>query len=141
MSEQQAIPEAGGMRREQLDAWLAENCGAGLPHGEATDESGMLHALAYILRQIEGTNSYYAHIGQTNSATSGLRMALDHFATEALAARRREASTAELVEAFTECVKRLRTCAEFGGNSPEAVDGLCAQFDTALANARKGTGS
>lgn len=47
----------------------------------------MLHGLAYVLRQIEGTESYRPHIGQTTSARTALRLALDHFATEALNAR------------------------------------------------------
>lgn len=70
--------------REQMDEWLAANCGRGLPHGEAKDGVAMLHGLAYLLRQIEGTNSYKVNIGQCVSATSALRMALDHFAKQAL---------------------------------------------------------
>lgn len=70
--------------REELDAWLEANCGNGMPHGEATDTSSMLHGLAYILRQIEGTDRYMVNIGQTTSATSALRLALDRFAVEAL---------------------------------------------------------
>lgn len=72
--------------REQLDEWLRQNCGADIPHGEATDEASMLHGLAYVLRQIEGTSSYKVNIGQTVSARSALRMALDHFARKALTA-------------------------------------------------------
>lgn len=73
--------------RVQLDAWLSENCGSGIPHGEATNEASMLHGLAYVLRQIESTDSYRPNIGQTNSATSALRMALDHFAAAAILKR------------------------------------------------------
>lgn len=71
--------------RATLDAWLEANCGVGVPYDDATDEAGMLHGLAYVLRQIEGTNKYMVNIGQTNSATTALRMALDHFARRALA--------------------------------------------------------
>lgn len=70
--------------REEIDEWLTDNCGKGLPHGEATDEASMLHGLSYVLRQIEGTNSYRPHIGQCTSATTALRMALDHFAIHAI---------------------------------------------------------
>lgn len=70
--------------RDQLDEWLTANCGKGLPHGEATDEASMLHGLSYVLRQIENTSTYRPHIGQCTSATSALRMALDHFARKAL---------------------------------------------------------
>lgn len=70
--------------RDELDHWLRENCGTDIPHGEAVDMKSMLHGLAYILRQIEGTSTYRPHIGQVTSATSSLRMALDHFATKAL---------------------------------------------------------
>lgn len=73
--------------REQIDEWLEANCGKGIPYGEAQDFSSMLHGLAYTLRQIEGTTSYRPHIGQSISAASALRMALDHFATEALTER------------------------------------------------------
>lgn len=71
--------------REELNEWLTANCGRGLPYAVATDEATMLHGLAYILRQIEGTASYKVHIGQTMEARSALRMALDHFARQALA--------------------------------------------------------
>lgn len=71
---------------EQMQDWLVANCGKGLPYGEAKDRAGMLHGLAYVLRQIEGTNSYKVNIGQCNSATSAIRMALEHFAREALTA-------------------------------------------------------
>jgi hypothetical protein len=70
--------------REELDNWLEANCGNGLPYGEATDQASMLHGLAYVLRQIEGTNRYMVNIGQTSSATSAIRMALDRFAAEAI---------------------------------------------------------
>lgn len=70
--------------REQMDAWLEANCGAGLPYAEATDDAGMLHGLAYVLRQIESSSTYRPHIGQCTPATSALRMALDHFARAAL---------------------------------------------------------
>lgn len=70
--------------REEINAWLTANCGTGLPYSSATDQAGMLHGLAYILRQIEGTNNYDVRIGQTNAATSALRLALDHFAIAAL---------------------------------------------------------
>jgi len=74
-----------GVEQEAIDAWLAQNCGTGLPYGEATDDAGMLHGLAYVLRQIEGTASYKVHIGQCNSATSAIRRALEHFARIELA--------------------------------------------------------
>ena len=70
--------------RDQIDAWLEANCGKGIPYGDATDQASMLHGLAYVLRQIESTDSYRPFIGQCNSATSSLRMALDHFAVTAL---------------------------------------------------------
>lgn len=70
--------------RQQMDEWLAANCGTGLPMGEATDEASMLHGLSYVLRQIEGTDSYRPHIGQVVAARSAIRMALDHFARAAL---------------------------------------------------------
>lgn len=70
--------------RGEMDAWLTANCGQGLPHGEANDVPSMLHGLAYILQQIEGTSTYRPHIGQTTAATSALRMALDHFARATL---------------------------------------------------------
>lgn len=76
------------VKREDLDEWLTKNCGNGLPFfGEASSEEQMLHGLAYVLRQIEGTNRYMVHIGQTTAATSSLRMALDHFAMLALTAK------------------------------------------------------
>jgi len=77
--------------REEIDAWLEANCGRGLPYADATDEPTMLHGLAYILRQIEGTNSYKVLIGQSGPATTALRMALDHFAADAIAKARGEA--------------------------------------------------
>lgn len=70
--------------RDVIDNWLEANCGNGVPFAEATDQKTMLHGLAYILRQIEGTNRYMVNIGQTGPATSALRMALDHFAIAAL---------------------------------------------------------
>ncbi len=70
--------------REDIDAWLKANCGVGIPFKDATDNASMLHGLAYILRQIEGTNKYTVNIGQTGPATSALRMALDRFAVDAL---------------------------------------------------------
>jgi hypothetical protein len=70
--------------REQLDAWLTENCGIGLPHGEAETFEQMLHGLAYVHRQIACSRTYKVHIGQCVSAESALRMALDHFARQAL---------------------------------------------------------
>lgn len=76
------LPE--GLDREAIDAWLRANCGNGLPYGEAYDQASMLHGLAYVLRQIESTDSYKVNIGQCTSATSALRMALDHFAAAAL---------------------------------------------------------
>jgi hypothetical protein len=69
---------------EQVEDWLVANCGKGVPHGVAKDRAGMLHGLAYVLRQIESTNSYKVHIGQCTEATSALRMALEHFARQAL---------------------------------------------------------
>lgn len=72
--------------REEIDAWLKANCGVGIPFKDATDNASMLHGLAYILRQIEGTNKYMVNIGQTGPATSALRMALDRFAVAALSA-------------------------------------------------------
>jgi hypothetical protein len=70
-----------------LDAWLAENCGRGLPHGEVTDLKGALHALAYVARQINSTSSYKVHIGQCVSATTGIQWVLNHFARAALNTR------------------------------------------------------
>lgn len=70
--------------RAEIDAYLQEACGKGIPYAEATDHASMMHGLAYILRQIEGTSSYKVNIGQTGPATSSLRMALDHFARAAL---------------------------------------------------------
>jgi hypothetical protein len=70
--------------RDAIDAWLSTHCGAGIPFKDARDEASMLHGLAYVLRQIEGTNKYTVNIGQTGPATSALRMALDHFAIRAL---------------------------------------------------------
>lgn len=70
--------------REDIDAWLKDNCGVGIPFKDATDSASMLHGLAYILRQIESTNKYMVYIGQTGPATSALLMALDRFAVEAL---------------------------------------------------------
>lgn len=80
------LPDNAGVTREDMDAWLQANCGVGIPFREATDESSMMHGLAYILRQIESTRSYSVHIGQCGPATSALRMALDHFARAASAA-------------------------------------------------------
>lgn len=79
-------PDAGE-DEEAVEKWLEENCGRGIPHGEATDTASMLHGLAYILRQIEATDTYRPNIGQTVSATSALRMALRHFARAALGDR------------------------------------------------------
>jgi hypothetical protein len=81
------LERESGFTRERLDEWLRANCGTGLPHGEATTEAQMLHGLAYVLRQIEGTDSYRPHIGQSVSAASALRMALDHFASLALSSK------------------------------------------------------
>ena len=78
-------PIEGGPTRQELDEWLVHNCAAGIPYGDATDMSGALHGLAYVLRQIEGTSSYKVHIGQCNSATSSLRWALDFIARAAIA--------------------------------------------------------
>lgn len=72
--------------RTEIDAYLEEACGKGIPYVEATDQASMMHGLAYILRQIEGTNSYKVNIGQTGPATSALRMALTRFAEQALTA-------------------------------------------------------
>lgn len=72
--------------RERIDSWLTEHCGKGTPmFKEATTRDEALHGLAYILRQIEGTNSYRVNIGQTNEARSAIRWMLDHIAKEALA--------------------------------------------------------
>lgn len=76
--------EPAAVTREAIDTWLTANCGVGIPYNEATDLGSMLHGIAYILRQIEGTKTYKVNIGQVGPATSALRMALDHFATEAL---------------------------------------------------------
>jgi len=86
-------PTEGEPAREELSAWLTANCGIGIPYGPATDEASMLHGLAYVLRQIEGTNKYDVRIGQTNSATTALRMALDHFACAALSPAQPKAVT------------------------------------------------
>lgn len=69
---------------EQMTDWLVENCGRGLPYEKATDLPSALHGLAYVLRQIEGTNSYNVHIGQSGPAASAIRWALYHFAEQAL---------------------------------------------------------
>lgn len=82
------MSKPGDISRDELDVWLSENCGTGLPHGEAIDERSMLHGLAYVLRQIESTNSYRPHIGQCTAAKSALRLALDHFAASAIRKQR-----------------------------------------------------
>lgn len=86
--ENEAVEQA--FTREQIDSWLTENCGKGLPHGDAHDEKTMLHGLSYVLRQIENEVTYRPRIGQTNSATSSLRMALDKFAIAALAGQEKQ---------------------------------------------------
>ena len=73
-----------GLTREELDTWLRANCGSDIPFGDATDDKSMLHGLAYVLRQIERTDKYTVNIGQKSSATTALRMALDHFASQAI---------------------------------------------------------
>lgn len=42
----------------------------------------------------------------------------------------------DLYDALERCCKRLRSCAEVGGNSPEAIEGLMEQFEQPLARAR-----
>jgi len=76
-----------------LDAWLVENCGRGLPHGEVTDLPGALHALAYVHRQIASTSSYKVHIGQCIPAETGLLWVLRYLAAQAIEARRAETGT------------------------------------------------
>lgn len=112
----QTLPAPGEVElptEEQLGDWLVENCGKGIPHGEARDRAGMLHGLAYVLRQIEGTNSYTVHIGQCNSATSAIRMALNHFAREALAtvAAANDEGVAEAIEAAAKVCDDLASTA------------------------------
>lgn len=75
---------------DEIHVWLTENCGRGLPHGPKTDLAGALHGLSYVLRQIEGTNSYKVHIGQCESAATAIRWTLYHFAAQAIEARRAE---------------------------------------------------
>ncbi len=71
---------------DEIHAWLTENCGRGLPYDDATDLPSALHGLSYLLRQIEGTNSYKVHIGQAGPAASAIRWALYHFAQQAIEA-------------------------------------------------------
>jgi hypothetical protein len=70
--------------RDELNAWLTDNCGRGLPFGEATDLPSALHGLAYVLRQIECSKTYKVNIGQCVSATTAIRWVLDYFAAQAL---------------------------------------------------------
>lgn len=70
--------------RAELDQWLLENCGRGLPYEKATDLHTALHGLAYVLRQIEGTHKYTVNIGQCGPATTALRWALDYIARNEL---------------------------------------------------------
>lgn len=46
------------------------------------------------------------------------------------------ANAAWLYEALTDCVRRLRSCAEIAGNADWAIDVMCERFDAALALAR-----
>lgn len=112
-----------GLTREQLDEWLEKNCGNGIPHGEATDTESMLHGLAYILRQIEGTDRYMVNIGQTTSARTALRMALDHFATTELA--RRSSPDREMVDEAADAL--VKVAAHY-----EDCDQCCADAVRAL---------
>ena len=43
------------------------------------------------------------------------------------------AAAPELLEALKDCIKRLRKCALHNGNSEDAVNAMCEQFDTAIA--------
>lgn len=45
------------------------------------------------------------------------------------------AAAPDLLEALTDCVKRLRSCAKLHGNADFAVDGLCGQFEEVIAKA------
>lgn len=78
-----------GSEREQIDVWLEQNCGVGLPHEHANDLSTALHGLAYVLRQIESASTYKVFIGQTGPATSSIRWALDYFAAKAIEEQKR----------------------------------------------------
>lgn len=73
---------------EQITDWLTENCGRGLPFDNATDLPTALHGLAYVLRQIEGTNTYRPMIGQTGPARSSIRWILEYVARHELNAEK-----------------------------------------------------
>lgn len=73
-----------GADRAEIDAWLTENCGKGIPYADAVDLKTALHGLAYILRQVESTNSYKVFIGQCGPAMTALRWTLDHLARQAI---------------------------------------------------------
>ena len=66
--------------REQVNAWLTEHCGRGLPYDIAHDLDSALHGAAYTVRQIEGTLKYTVHIGQSGPASSGIRWLMDYVA-------------------------------------------------------------
>lgn len=103
--------------RDELDAWLTEHCGRGLPHFDTVETLDQaLHGLAYVLHRINSTDTYRPFIGQGTSAQAALQWTLDHFAREAL--RGVPADVARLVVA-------ARVVA-FGGASPASIRELDA---------------
>lgn len=82
--------------RDACLVWLQNNCGAGLPYGEATGLKDALHGTAYVLRQIESSPRYEVNIGQCVSATTSLRWLLEYVARNELTTEAQSAEIARL---------------------------------------------
>lgn len=84
MTDKQTLLALADATDDEIDNWLVENCGRGIPFENATDEQTMLHGLAYLLRQLSACPGYKPNVGQIGPATTAVNMALRTFARQAI---------------------------------------------------------